>query len=185
MGNVFVMGGLFTLLFIAIAVIIYIIYKFVFKKLKLWSRIKSLIKKYIIAPAAGKLKNMISKISRAFASYRARFYEKHPKLTSGSKRKKNSNYVDTVERGFFRGLINDSAKKHKAKPPRWSSLKSEKEKTRYHYGVFYLKCIRKGYSYNESHTPYEQLSDVQKWDDSYSDKAADITESYVKARYDK
>ena len=79
---------------------------------------------------------------------------------------------------LFKASKTKSEKKAKTKLPKYSSLKTEREKIRYIYTVFLKKRIERGYKLDISRTP-EEISE----DFAGSEKARALFAAYPAARY--
>jgi rRNA processing protein Gar1 len=79
---------------------------------------------------------------------------------------------------LFKPSKDHSEKKAKTKLPKYSSLKTEKEKIRYIYTVFLKKKVERGYKLNTSRTPEEIGEDF-----AGNEKIRALFDAYPIARY--
>jgi len=125
------------------------------------------------------------KLFKKIAAWLTRFYE------LGKDMEDYGGYVDEEEKLMdFRELGKDYAERFRQwlaglmeREPKWDELKTNKERIRFIYRHFLLRCIAGGYNYKKHLTPVETGKELSKWHPDKAQDLMELAEAYDCARY--
>ena len=125
------------------------------------------------------------KLVKKIATWLSRLYE------IGKDLEDYGGYVDEKEKLMdFRELGRDYADRFRQwlarimeREPKWDELKTNKERIRYIYRHFLLRCMAGGYSFKKYLTPVETGKELSKWRPEKARDVMELTAAYDYVRY--